>query len=134
MTFIREPSKKSLFMQVFHVFHSACLIEWIVFCEAKTWNASCTSSRKLKRRKAVHPNVQAQACGANVRHDCFGTETEFTSETGIFCPECQGTGVKLEGPQLERPRFRLNQVRQLWLSCHRSWLKSVKSFSNALEG
>ncbi|KAG0621677.1 hypothetical protein M758_3G039800 [Ceratodon purpureus] len=93
---------------VFHVFHSACLIEWIAFCEAKTWNASCTMSRKLKRRKTVHPNVQA--AGATGRHDWFGTETEFTSETGIFCPECQGTGVKLEGPQLERPRFRLNQV------------------------
>lgn len=65
-------------------------------------------SRKLKRRKAVHRNIQA--AGASGRHDWFGTETEFTSETGIFCPECQGTGVKLEGPQLERPRFRLNQV------------------------
>ncbi|XP_024381715.1 uncharacterized protein [Physcomitrium patens] len=97
-------------LQVFHVFHSACLIEWVAFCEAKTWNASLTMSRKLKRRKTVHLNVQRPAYGVDGGQDWCGTETEFTSETSIFCPECQGTGIKLEGSHLERPRFRLNQL------------------------
>ncbi|XP_073389911.1 uncharacterized protein [Physcomitrium patens] len=40
--------------KVFHVLHSACLIERVAFCKAKTWNASLTMSRKLKRQKTVH--------------------------------------------------------------------------------
>ncbi|XP_024362744.1 uncharacterized protein [Physcomitrium patens] len=116
---------------VFHVFHSACLVEWIAFCEAKTWNASLSMSRKLKRHKVVHPNT-CQEDHANDTHDWPGTETEFTSETGIFCPECQGTGVKMHGPQLEHPRFRLYQVYEWVMELIESRKAYIEGYGNPL--
>lgn len=31
--------------------------------------------------------------------------------SSVFCPECQGTGVNIEGDQLEKPTIPLSEVR-----------------------
>lgn len=96
-------------MQVFHVFHSFCLIEWIAFCEAKAWSASFAVKGNKKPRK-VKQTGGCQPVDSVASQDNGGAKTEIGEGRGIFCPECQGTGVKLKGGQLERPRFRLAQV------------------------
>ncbi|CAM6082047.1 unnamed protein product [Calypogeia fissa] len=97
---------------VFHVYHSSCLIDWISICEVKTFTGQVDHridhTRKLTRtrRAIVEQSRNAVIQGG----DGGGLLSTSISEGAIFCPECQGTGLKLRGAQLERPRYRLAQV------------------------
>lgn len=97
---------------VFHVYHSSCLIDWISICEVKTFTGQVDHridhTRKLTRtrRAIVEQSLNAVIQGG----DSGGRLSTSISEGAIFCPECQGTGLKLRGAQLERPRYRLAQV------------------------
>ncbi|KAK8940957.1 hypothetical protein KSP39_PZI010626 [Platanthera zijinensis] len=66
----------------FHVFHISCLIHWVLFCEFELWVERAMNARGSRRRrgKAAAKNLQ------------------FSS---IFCSECYGTGIVLEGNDLE---------------------------------
>jgi len=100
------------YVQVFHVFHTSCLIDWIAFCEAKAWKASHSENRNKKVRRS-RQTVVDQSLDPSGRQDVAGTKTGIGEDGVIFCPECQGTGVKVHSAQLERPRFRLAQVKYL---------------------
>lgn len=99
-------------MQGFHVFHSTCIIDWIAFCEAKAWSESCKVNRNKKSRKSRQAGLDQTLGGDNKQES--GTKTGVVEEGAIFCPECQGTGAKVKGSQLERPRFHLAQVLAIW--------------------
>lgn len=98
----------------FHVFHTSCLMDWILLCESKFWSARIVKKdaarmrgqiNKKPRRGKARPTIQS--CGP------------------LFCPECQGTGIEVHGHQLEQPRYRLVQVFD-WilelLQARRSWI------------
>ncbi|KAL3701040.1 hypothetical protein R1sor_019062 [Riccia sorocarpa] len=91
---------------VFHVYHSSCLIDWISMYEVKIFSGTLDhgidrSRRLSKSRRAIIGQLKK------------GSVQEGSSsvvEGNVFCPECQGTGLKVRGSQLERPRYRLSQV------------------------
>ncbi|KAH7332503.1 hypothetical protein KP509_20G091400 [Ceratopteris richardii] len=100
----------------FHVFHTSCLIDWILLCESKFWRA--------RTAKKDAPRMRGQI---NKKPRRVRTKTAIQSCGPLFCPECQGTGIQVRSHQLEKPRYRLVQVfdwilellqaRRLWVNC-----------------
>lgn len=85
----------------FHVFHTSCLVDWILLCETKFWIAPPVGSKGETRRMRGQVNAKQQKGGSKATAGSNGP---------MFCPECQGTGAKFHGHQLEQPRYRLAQV------------------------
>lgn len=40
--------------------------------------------------------------------------SSITQVHSVFCPECQGTGMNIQGEELEKPRIALSQVCIFW--------------------
>lgn len=91
-------------MQAFHVFHTSCLIHWILLCEVEilTNQPEAPTVKRRSRRKTV-------AKGNEVQKDSEmqGLRTPIYS---VICPECQGTGMIVEGDELEKPTVPLSKV------------------------
>lgn len=89
-------------MQAFHVFHTSCLIHWILLCEVEIITNQNTGSkaRRRSRRKTAAK--------------CNGKDAQLKSLSpqiySVFCPECQGTGIVVDGDDLEKPNLPLSQV------------------------
>lgn len=57
--------------------------------------------KRRSRRKNGTKRVEARKGGENI----------FTNHiSSPFCPECQGTGVNIDGDELEKPTISLSQV------------------------
>jgi len=84
--------------QAFHVFHTSCIIHWLLLCEFEIITKELVSP-KLKRRKSKRKNA--------AKYSEIGKEGEVKATRGqidsVFCPECQGTGIIIEGDELEKP-------------------------------
>lgn len=88
-------------MQAFHVFHTSCLIHWILLCEVEIANQSTSSKvRRRSRRKTA-----AKCNGQDGQMKALSTQIY-----SVFCPECQGTGAIIDGDDLEKPNLPLSQV------------------------
>ena len=57
--------------------------------------------KRRSRRKNGTKRVKAKKDGENLFMNHISS---------IFCPECQGTGVDIEGDELEKPTISLSQV------------------------
>lgn len=90
--------------QAFHVFHTSCIIHWILLCEFEIITKELVNP-KLKRRKSKRKN--AAKCSE------IGKEGTRAIDS-VFCPECQGTGIIIEGDELEKPSVPLSEVCTLW--------------------
>lgn len=77
-------------MQAFHVFHTSCLIHWILLCESEIWNPKTPNKKANRGRK--------------------GKKAAKAYMSSVLCPECQGTGVITEEDHLEKPSIPLSQV------------------------
>ncbi|XP_002971502.2 uncharacterized protein LOC9640231 [Selaginella moellendorffii] len=78
----------------FHVYHTYCLINWILLFDAKFWMGhSLHFSRNFRK------SLQS-----------VGQQHLNHQDKPIFCPECQGTGFRFNGGHLEPPRYRLAQI------------------------
>jgi hypothetical protein len=95
--------------QAFHVFHTSCIIHWLLLCEFEIITKELVSP-KLKRRKSKRKNA--------AKYSEIGKEGEVKATRGqidsVFCPECQGTGIIIEGDELEKPSVPLSEVCTLW--------------------
>lgn len=83
----------AFYLQAFHVFHTSCVIHWILFCEYE-----------IIKNRFVRPN-DSQPKPVFISN-CGIPDKEIKQ---VLCPECQGTGVTIGGV-LERPKFSLSQV------------------------
>ncbi|KAJ7550268.1 hypothetical protein O6H91_07G091300 [Diphasiastrum complanatum] len=88
----------------FHVFHTYCLIDWVALFESKSFSGHVLGSSKKVRRRLR--SGKKQVC----RQPEDAVTDTCKNDSVIFCPECQGTGIRASGIQLERPRYRLSQV------------------------
>ncbi|XP_050367306.1 uncharacterized protein LOC126785723 [Argentina anserina] len=86
----------------FHVFHTSCLIHWILLCEVEIITNQNTGSkvRRRSRRKTAAK--------------CNGNDAQLKSLSpqiySVFCPECQGTGIVVDGDDLEKPNLPVSDV------------------------
>lgn len=92
------------YMQAFHLFHASCLVHWILMCEYD-----------IITNRLAFPNVRRRTkrkTGTNVYQN--GKECEMKAARGkvnsVFCPECQGTGIIIDGDSVERAPFSLSEV------------------------
>ncbi|PRQ49816.1 putative transcription factor C2H2 family [Rosa chinensis] len=113
----------------FHVFHTSCLIHWILLCEVEIITNQNTGSkvRRRSRRKTAAK--------------CNGTDAQLKSMTpqiySVFCPECQGTGIVVDGDELEKPNLPLSQMFTYKIKvsdARRAWMKSPEMLQNCSTG
>lgn len=104
----------------FHVFHTSCVVHWILFCEYEI----------IKNRSAHQNDSQPKPVYVS---NCGIPDKEIKQ---VLCPECQGTGVIIGGV-LERPKFSLSQLFRSKLKradAHRQWIESPEDLQNCSIG
>ncbi|XP_042506830.1 uncharacterized protein LOC122083185 [Macadamia integrifolia] len=115
----------------FHVFHTSCLVHWILICEFEIWKNQSSNSETT--RETLRES----------RSKCSETEIkdgkrERVPISSVFCPECQGTGINIEGDhQLQPPTVPVSQMFSLKLEIsdkHRAWMKSPEILQNNSTG
>ena len=86
------------------MFHTSCLIHWILVCEFEIFTNELVSPklRRSSRRKSGS-KCTGKGKGGVVKP----TTPQICS---VFCPECQGTGIMIEGDELEIPNVPLSEV------------------------
>ncbi|XP_027341521.1 uncharacterized protein LOC113854609 [Abrus precatorius] len=112
----------------FHVFHTSCLIHWIILCEYE-----------IITNRLVRPNVR-RGVKRKVASDGdkIGKEKDIEKDIKtVFCPECQGTGMIIDGDGVEHPEFSLSQMFKFKIKAcdaRREWIKSPEVLQNCSTG
>lgn len=113
----------------FHVFHVSCLIHWILLCELEVYSAPPDEAQlKNKPRKK-----------AGRKRNSKKVEQEATRKRicSVLCPECQGTGVMINGDELEKPTIPLSEMFRYKIKAsdgHKAWMKSPEVLQNCSTG
>lgn len=115
----------------FHVYHTSCLIHWILLCEVEMARNQLMTP-KLKGKTKRKTGAKSSKLKKDV--DKIVTEKQLDS---VFCPECQGTGVDVEGDSLEKPIVPLSEMFKLKIKAsdaHRAWMKNPEVLENCSVG
>ncbi|KAJ4871102.1 Uncharacterized protein Rs2_47273 [Raphanus sativus] len=75
----------------FHLFHVSCVVHWFLFCESEILGSKMVCG-KGKKRCTKQSGANMNGLVSNVSWQIFS----------VFCPECQGTGINIEGDEIER--------------------------------
>ncbi|KAK9284460.1 hypothetical protein L1049_023633 [Liquidambar formosana] len=115
----------------FHVFHTSCLIHWVLLCEFEilTNQSVYPEVKRRSRRKS------AGKCNEKGKESEKGPKG--TQIYSVFCPECQGTGIHVEGDELEKPRVPLSQMFRCKIkasNARRAWVKNPEVLQNCSTG
>lgn len=115
----------------FHVYHISCLIHWILLCEQEIIGNHPVGQkgRRRSRSKAGPKNNEGKIDG-----ETKAVEIQISS---ALCPECQGTGIDIEGDKLERPLIPLSQMFKYKIKVsdgRRAWVKSPEILKNCSTG
>ncbi|KAJ6379251.1 hypothetical protein OIU76_015965 [Salix suchowensis] len=87
----------------FHVFHTSCLIHWIIYCEfemVRNQTVSTKGGRTCRKKNGTKSNTTGKDGTVNVLPNPI---------VYVFCPDCQGTGVYIEGDEFEKPLTPLSE-------------------------
>ncbi|KAF7805927.1 uncharacterized protein G2W53_038088 [Senna tora] len=115
----------------FHMFHASCLVHWILMCEYDiiTNNLAFPNVRRRSKRKiAANVNQNGKECELKVARGKMNS---------VFCPECQGTGIVIDGDQLEHAPFSLSEMFKFKIKAcdaRREWIKSPEVLQNCSTG
>lgn len=131
----------------YHVFHTSCLIHWILLCESEMFTnppVHPNVRRRSKRRKS-DVNQLGKECGSKV-NDAKRNQSRKVGDAGtlydqqlhsVFCPNCQGTGIEIEGDELEKLPVHLSQLFKYKIKvsdAHRAWMKCPEELGNCSTG
>ncbi|XP_065874029.1 uncharacterized protein [Euphorbia lathyris] len=112
----------------FHVFHTSCLVHWILLCEyemAKNQPVGLKGRRRSKRKNVIKASKTRKMKASN-----------SLIETA-FCPECQGTGAVIDGEEMERPTIPLSEMFKYKIKVsdgRRAWMRSPEMLQNCSIG
>lgn len=81
------------------MFHMSCLIHWVLLCEVES---HAKQSKEPKPKPVSTRKVKGKNGGK-------GKKQEKPTRS-VFCPECQGSGVRIDG-NVEIPTIPLSEVR-----------------------
>lgn len=116
---------------VFHVFHTSCLIHWILLCEYEISVKDLGGSkvrRRYRRKKKTKGN----------KHSKDGETRQIKTQIdSVFCPACQGTGIIVDGDDLEKPTIPLSEIFKYKIKvsdARRAWMKSPEVLQNCSTG
>lgn len=91
------------YMQAFHLFHTSCLIHWVLLCELEAISNQ-PEAPKVKRRS----RRKTASKGKEVQKD-DEMKASRAPINCVICPECQGTGTVVDGDD-EKPSVPLSKV------------------------
>jgi len=109
----------------FHLFHVSCVVHWFLFCETEILGSKIKCG-KGKRRCTKQSGVKSNELN-NVSWEIFS----------VFCPECQGTGIDIEGGVIERDTFPLSQTWRFQVKVsegRKAWVKNPERLENCSTG
>ncbi|KAK8617397.1 hypothetical protein V6N13_080313 [Hibiscus sabdariffa] len=115
----------------FHVFHTSCLIHWILLCEVERIENQSINP-KVRRRSRRKTRTKSNKTGKDGE-----TKPKGTLVTSVLCPECQGSGIEVEGDELEMPNVSLSQMFRYKIKvsdARRSWMKNPEILENCSTG
>ncbi|MCE3214993.1 hypothetical protein HAX54_000511 [Datura stramonium] len=118
----------------FHVFHVSCLIHWILLCELEAYDKPVDEPKvetKAKRRSKRKTGTKNSAKG---KKDEIKAARQIYS---VFCPECQGTGISIEGDELEKPTVSLSEMFRYKIKlsdARKAWMKNPEVLHNCSTG
>ncbi|KAK1416540.1 hypothetical protein QVD17_32331 [Tagetes erecta] len=107
----------------FHVFHISCLIHWLLLCESEVYTKQFVAPQvKRKYRRKKGPKSKK-----DVKKQIYSS----------FCPECQGTGIDINGDELEKPTVSLSEMFKYKMKAsdgHKEYIKSPELLQNCSTG
>ncbi|TYI87899.1 hypothetical protein E1A91_D04G168100v1 [Gossypium mustelinum] len=115
----------------FHVFHTSCLIHWILLCELERIENHSVNP-KARRRSRRKNRTKCKKMGKDGE-----TKPTGTLINSVLCPECQGTGIEVEGDELEKPDVSLSQMFRYKIKvsdARRAWMKNPEILENCSTG
>ncbi|XAR55494.1 hypothetical protein NMG60_11035573 [Bertholletia excelsa] len=115
----------------FHVFHISCLIHWILLCEFEVYTKDLVSP-KVKRRP--RRKTGSKRNGSMKEGEIQDLRKHIYC---AFCPECQGTGIDIDGDELEKPTVPLSEMFRYKIKlsdARRAWMKSPEDLQNCSTG
>ncbi|MFQ6648519.1 hypothetical protein Gotur_021932 [Gossypium turneri] len=115
----------------FHVFHTSCLIHWILLCELERIEDHSVNP-KARRRSRRKNRTKCKKMGKDGE-----TKPTGTLINSVLCPECQGTGIEVEGDELEKPDVSLSQMFRYKIKvsdARRAWMKNPEILENCSTG
>ncbi|KAJ8763801.1 hypothetical protein K2173_003583 [Erythroxylum novogranatense] len=115
---------------VFHVFHTSCLVHWILLCEFEMVKTQCLSPKSQGRSRRKN--------GAKSNKLAKDEKTKTLNRIdSVFCSDCQGTGVNINEDEKEMPNCLLSQLFKLKIKVgdgHRAWMKYPELLENCSTG
>ncbi|URD99095.1 hypothetical protein MUK42_29846 [Musa troglodytarum] len=101
----------------FHPFHASCLIHWILICELEMLADQKQSTKTTRGRKE--------------------RSTLKSLISSAFCPECQGTGISIQGEELEKPTIPLSEMflyKLKAIEANKAWMKNPEILEKCSTG
>ncbi|XP_010433245.1 PREDICTED: uncharacterized protein LOC104717385 [Camelina sativa] len=113
----------------FHLFHVSCVVHWFLFCESEILGSKMVSGKGKKRctKHSGQTGVKWNQLANDVSWQIFS----------VFCPECQGTGINIEGGVIERDTFPLSQTWRFQVKVsegRKAWVKNPERLENCSTG
>nr|GLL22912.1 uncharacterized protein LOC109188046 [Ipomoea trifida] len=112
----------------FHVYHTSCLIHWILLCELEMYGKQSDEPKTKRRsRRKAGSNHKGEKKNGAIRKQI----------SSIFCPECQGTGMKIDEDDLEKPTIPLSEIYKFKIKlsdARKAWIKSPETLKNCSTG
>nr|KJB79970.1 hypothetical protein B456_013G075500 [Gossypium raimondii] len=114
----------------FHLYHTSCLIHWILLCELET-----IESHKVN--PIVRRRLRKNGAKCNETRKDLETKPMGFLSSSILCPECQGTGIEVEDDKLEKHDISLSQMFRYKIKVsdgRRAWMKSPEMLESCSTG
>ncbi|KHF98465.1 Putative pterin-4-alpha-carbinolamine dehydratase [Gossypium arboreum] len=100
----------------FHLYHTSCLINWILLCELETIESHKVNPI-VRRRYRRKNGAKCNEMGKDLETKPMGFLI-----SSILCPECQGTGIEVEDDKLKslislclRYKIKVSDGRRAWM-------------------
>lgn len=110
----------------FHVFHISCLIHWVLLCECEVYTKQIVGG-EVKKKHRRKKGAKSKKVEEEARKQIYSA----------FCPECQGTGVAVDGDELEKPTVSLSEMFKYKMKAsdgHKEYIKSPEFLQNCSTG
>ncbi|RWR86578.1 Acyl-acyl-carrier-protein--UDP-N-acetylglucosamine O-acyltransferase [Cinnamomum micranthum f. kanehirae] len=121
----------------FHVFHTSCLIHWVLLCEFEILMDKSSNAENPQGSAPAKSRRKRAARSSKMKMIDSRMEVRKPHISSVFCPECQGTGVNIEGDQLEKPTIPLSEMflyKIKALESHKAWMKNPECLQDCSTG
>ncbi|XP_077241760.1 acyl-UDP-N-acetylglucosamine O-acyltransferase [Tasmannia lanceolata] len=120
----------------FHVFHASCLVHWLLLCELEMWTGQ-SSNAKVSNRSSARGCRRKRGANSSKMRMSNGKRATRTHISSVLCPECQGTGMNIEGDEMEKPTIPLSEMflyKIKAIESHKAWMRNPEILQKCSTG